>query len=86
MKREYEAKLEDQSRFIYTAEDMIRERQEGDGMLEAYRQAAGEREKMKQEYDGRLDEGLETTRKKLATMEREYKPALEEIKTMKREH
>jgi len=44
---------------------------------------------MKQEYDGWIDEGLaayETTRKRLVTMEREYKAGLQEMETMKRQH
>jgi len=72
------------------AEDMIRERQQCEKLLEPYRQVAGERrEDMKQEYEGRLDQGLaanETTRKKLATIEQEYEVKLELVETMKREH
>jgi len=74
MEREYKLKLEVVSgRATLAVMDRV----------EKYKQ------EMKQEYDKWLDEEIaahNTTRKKLATMEREYEARLESMETMKREH
>jgi len=86
MQREYELKLEVSERTILAVVDLANKAaDEAAAAVKKYKQAVEERrEEMKQEYDKWLDEEIvahNSTRKMLATMEREYEARLESMET-----